>query len=93
MYTAAHWDDVYARRQTTHMSWYQPVPHMSLRLVTEAVSSGHVVDVGAGASGLAANLLTRGYRVTLVDISHHVLDMDRHQIGQKADYVESDILD
>ncbi|MGH3459478.1 hypothetical protein [Aeromicrobium sp.] len=59
MHAADHWDDVYSRRATTDMSWYQPVPHMSLRLVTEAVPSGRVVDVGAGASGLAANLLTR----------------------------------
>ena len=93
MDTAGHWDDIYARRATTALSWYQPVPHKSLRLVTDAVSSGHVADVGAGASGLAANLITRGYRVTLVDISHNVLDMDRNQIGQAADYVESDILD
>ena len=93
MGTAGHWNDVYARRATTALSWYQPVPHMSLRFVTDAVSSGHVADIGAGASGLAANLITRGYRVTLVDISHNVLDMDRDQIGQAADYVESDIFD
>jgi SAM-dependent methyltransferase len=92
MDSAAHWDDIYARRATTALSWYEPVPNMSLRLVTDAVPAGHVADIGAGASGLAANLLTRGYRVTLVDISHNVLDIDRLQIGQQAEYVESDIL-
>lgn len=90
---ADHWDRVYTRRTTTGVSWYQAVPHLSLRLVTAAIPGGHVVDVGAGASGLAANLLTRGYDVTLVDISHQVLDLDRNQLGAKATYIESDILD
>lgn len=89
---AEHWDRVYTRRTTTGVSWYQAVPHQSLRLVTDAVPDGHVIDVGAGASGLAANLLTRGYHVTLIDISHQVIELDRDQLGAQATYVQSDIL-
>lgn len=89
---AEHWDHVYERRGKSAVSWYQPVPNRSLRLVTDAVASGHVVDVGAGASGLAANLITRGYSVTLVDISHQVLDLDRNELGNGVTYVEADVL-
>jgi len=89
---AEHWDHVYERRGKSAVSWYQSVPHLSLRLVTDAVNSGHVVDVGAGASGLAANLITRDYSVTLVDISHQVLDLDRNELGNGVTYIEADVL-
>jgi SAM-dependent methyltransferase len=90
---AEHWNRVYERRRASAVSWYQPVPHLSLRLVTDAVAAGDVVDVGAGASGLAANLVTRGYAVTLVDISHRVLDQDCKELGRNVTYVETDLLD
>lgn len=89
---AAHWDRVYARRATDAVSWYQEVPERSLRLLTKAVPSGHVVDAGAGASGLAANLVTRGYSVTLVDVSHRVLELDRDRLKEHVVYVEADLL-
>lgn len=89
---AGHWDAIYSRRRLDRLSWYEPVPHLSLKLVTEAIPTGHVVDAGAGASGLAANLITRGYTVTLVDVSHEVLDLDRAVLGDTASYVASDVL-
>lgn len=89
---AAHWDGIYGRRRLDRLSWYQPVPHLSLKLVTESVAAGRVVDVGAGASGLAANLVTRGYRVTLVDVSHEALELDRAALGDGATLIESDVL-
>ena len=90
---AAHWDRVYDRRATDAVSWYQEVPERSLRLLTKAVPSGQIVDVGAGASGLAANLVTRGYRVILVDVSHRVLELDRDRLEDHALYVETDLLE
>lgn len=89
---AAHWDRVY-RRATDAVSWYQEVPERSLRLLTKAVPSGHIVDVGAGASGLAANLVTRGYSVTLVDVSHRALELDRDRLKDHVAYVEADVLE
>ena len=90
---AAHWDRVYDRRATDAVSWYQEVPERSLRLLTKAVPPlGHIVDVGAGASGLATNLVTRGYRVTLVDVSHRVLEFDRQRLKDDVTYVEADLL-
>jgi 2-polyprenyl-3-methyl-5-hydroxy-6-metoxy-1,4-benzoquinol methylase len=41
---------------------------MSLNLIEEVCSSGHVIDVGGGTSLLAKRLLDRGYRVTILDI-------------------------
>ena len=69
------------------------MPERSLRLLTKALPSGHIVDVGAGASGLAANLVTRGYRVTLVDVSHRVLELDRDRLQDHVAYVEADFLE
>lgn len=89
---ASHWDRVHTRHGGTSSSWYQPVPHLSLRLVTEAVPAGHVADIGAGTSALAACLLDRGYRVTVVDVSHAALEADRAALGQAVTFVESDVL-
>jgi ubiquinone/menaquinone biosynthesis C-methylase UbiE len=52
--------------------------------------SGHVVDVGCGPGRYSVELMRRGYRVTLVDVTEGLLDIAKEQIaaeGLKAEAV------
>lgn len=74
---AAHWDGMYAKRGARGVSWYQPEAEVSLELIEElgVARDAAVIDVGGGASPLAAGLLARGFTdVTVLDISRAALD-------------------
>lgn len=80
--TRQHWDGVYGARPSDRVSWYQPRPDVSLRLVQAAAGpTGPVVDVGAGASSLADHLLDAGWAdVTVLDVSAAALDEVRARL-------------
>jgi len=68
---AARWDSAYAEGDAAR-SWFQAAPRMSLRMLDAAgvTAADSLIDVGGGASPLAAALLARGFRdVTVLDIS------------------------
>jgi len=73
---AEYWDAAYAGRGIDGVSWFQPVPAVSLALV-EAVGVGPsepVVDAGGGGSFLADELVDRGFEdVTVLDLSAEAL--------------------
>ena len=87
-----HWDGVYVSKDHTDVSWYQATPATSVRLVTSAVAEGSVVDVGAGASTLADELVERGYEVTVLDVAATVIAAVRDRLGDRARYVVTDLL-
>lgn len=89
---ASHWDEVYATKAADSVSWFEPSPVTSLRLVTSVASSGRVIDVGAGASTLADGLVSRGYDVTVLDVSEASLDLVRQRLGSQVTYVVSNVL-
>ena len=59
--SAAHWQRTYAEHQVGSLSWIEEAPGTSLELIAEAGlwSDAAVIDVGGGASRLAAD----GWRV------------------------------
>lgn len=68
--TAQFWDDRYATIGGSAVSWFQSSPDMSLRLIGVVPGSAAIVDVGGGASQLAAELQRSGHSdVTVVDLS------------------------
>lgn len=87
MDTQAHWDKIYGARTPETLSWYQPHLQTSLDLIA-ATGAGHaasIIDVGAGASTLAGDLLARGYRhLTVLDISPAGLAHAQARLGEKA---------
>lgn len=86
---AAHWDASYGRG-ADQLSWFQEEPRTSLRLITALglQPDDPIIDVGGGASPLAAALLDRGHRdVTVIDLSQGALDSARAQLGARADQV------
>ena len=94
---ARHWDNVYATKDASTVSWHQDVPTASLRLIGPRGSRTSAVDIGAGASPLGHHLLTHGWEhVTLLDVSTEGLDLARGRLVQDAagvDFVVGDVLD
>lgn len=93
----AHWQNVYESKDPTEVSWYQPVPERSLRLIRETgiAKSDPILDVGGGASTLVDHLLQEGYSdISVLDISGHALDRSRARLGKSADavdWIEADV--
>jgi 2-polyprenyl-3-methyl-5-hydroxy-6-metoxy-1,4-benzoquinol methylase len=87
----AHWEEVYASRGETDVSWFQDNPKPSLELI-EQVQGGHdgrIIDIGGGASRLADGLLERGFRdLTVLDISTAALDLAALRLGRRASEVQ-----
>ncbi len=80
-----HWDEVYATRESSELSWFQSDPAVSRRLVESlATPSTAVVDVGAGDSTLVDHLVASGFSdVTLVDLSSVALERVRQRLGPR----------
>jgi SAM-dependent methyltransferase len=80
-----HWERIHASKGDG-VSWFQPEPRESLRLI-RACGLGPgaaVLDVGAGASSLVDALLDGGFRVTLLDIADAAFDRVRERLGVRA---------
>jgi 2-polyprenyl-3-methyl-5-hydroxy-6-metoxy-1,4-benzoquinol methylase len=92
-----HWQEVYTRKPAQETSWYCAHLSTSLALI-DALSlepSAPVIDVGAGRSTLADDLLTRGLRdITVLDIAEAALADTRARLGDTAlHYVVANVLD
>lgn len=74
-----HWDGVYQTKAGDEVSWFQTEPTTSLRLLLEVdPAPTSVIDVGAGASRLAATLVGAGIAdVTVLDVSAAALEQVR----------------
>lgn len=91
-----HWARVYAERDPTSVSWYQPEAEPSLRALDRfgASPSSGLIDVGGGASTLVDALLQRGWRdVTVLDIAASALEAARARLGSKAEAVNWEVAD
>jgi SAM-dependent methyltransferase len=87
--SAAHWDEAYVHGDTMR-SWFQAAPKMSLRMLDAAgvTAADSVIDVGGGASPLAAALLGRGFGdVTVLDVSAVAIEHARRRLGPRAGQV------
>jgi len=73
---AQHWNAVYRAKSANEMSWHRPHLDTSLELISSLClpPDSPIIDVGAGASTLGADLVELGYTdVTLLDISGEAL--------------------
>ncbi|MDH3429369.1 MAG: methyltransferase domain-containing protein [Gammaproteobacteria bacterium] len=94
----AHWEQVYATRESTEVSWYQPVPEKSLQLIraTGAPHAAPILDVGGGASTLVDHLLESGFSdISVLDIASGAFGQSRARLGPLSDqvtWIVSDII-
>lgn len=92
-----HWENVYATKPATGVSWFQEHPEQSLRLIagTGVPLSASILDVGGGASTLVDDLLARGYTsLSVLDISAAALKAAQARLGDRAGkvrWIEGDI--
>jgi SAM-dependent methyltransferase len=93
----SHWDNVYATKAETAVSWFQPHSLRSLELIDSASPDrqASVIDVGGGAATLIDDLLARGFGdVTVLDIAEPALERSRARLGNnasKVDWIVADI--
>jgi SAM-dependent methyltransferase len=85
-----HWEEVYATKAETSVSWYQDEPKLSLELIGAiAPVAGRIIDVGGGASVLVDRLLDLPFeKIAVLDISETALDKARSRLGERAERVE-----
>lgn len=85
-----HWDKVYSEKQPTEVSWYEPMPEISLSLIDEfnLEKDAAIIDIGGGDSFLAEFLVSKDFtNVTVVDISQNAIERAKKRMCEKADQV------
>lgn len=93
-----HWERIYTEREPDAVGWFEPFPRCSLAMI-DALGlplDAPIVDVGGGASQLAAGLARRGHTdITVVDISAEALKRGRQGLleADRIEWVLADIRD
>jgi SAM-dependent methyltransferase len=93
----AHWDRVYATKASDAVSWFQPEPALSLRLLVAAgmTPESRVIDIGGGESRLVDRLIERGLRhMFVLDVSAAALARARTRLGiqgERVTWIEADV--
>ncbi len=93
-----HWENVFATKQETEVSWYQQKPQTSINFFIENNISreAKIIDIGGGDSYLIDNLLEMGYtNLFLLDISENAIERIKNRLGAKSEkvtFIVSDIL-
>ena len=87
----SHWKNIYTKKDTKEVSWFQEHAETSLRIIQDCEQNkgAHIIDVGAGASTLVDDLLIAGYQnIDVLDISNEALQIAQQRLGNKADVVQ-----
>ncbi|MBV1701191.1 MAG: methyltransferase domain-containing protein [Hyphomicrobiales bacterium] len=94
----SHWQNVYAARAPDQVTWFEPVPEVSLAMIKSsgAPANARIIDIGGGASNLVDHLLGLGYpRPTVLDVSAAALAKSEDRLGVRAsevDWIVADML-
>jgi 2-polyprenyl-3-methyl-5-hydroxy-6-metoxy-1,4-benzoquinol methylase len=86
-----HWEDVWTRKKSNEVSWYQENPKTSIDLIlsTRLSKDSKIIDVGGGDSNLVGKLFELGFtNITVLDISAKALEMAKERLGKKAEMVK-----
>jgi SAM-dependent methyltransferase len=97
MERAAHWNRVYTTKTEQEVSWFEPLPAISLEMLEAAgmTADSCVLDVGGGDSRLVDALAARGLDcLAVLDVSGAALDRAKARLGPAAltpIWIEADI--
>jgi 2-polyprenyl-3-methyl-5-hydroxy-6-metoxy-1,4-benzoquinol methylase len=95
--TKEHWENVWTRKKSNEVSWYQEHPKTSLELILSANPSkdSRIIDIGGGDSNLVEKLLDLGFKnITVLDVSAKALERAKERLGKKAttiNWIDCDI--
>ncbi|MFT4625622.1 MAG: trans-aconitate methyltransferase, partial [Myxococcota bacterium] len=87
MSSLEHWQQIWASRQASDVSWYEPAASTSLNqiLASGVGRERPVIDVGGGASTLVDGLLDAGFDdITVIDVAEEGMAQARHRLGAAA---------
>jgi trans-aconitate methyltransferase len=96
MSSPEHWNRLYETKPSDAVSWFQPTPTTSLRLLDLAgLNSGScVIDIGGGDSRLVDALLDRGVGcVTVLDISAAAIARAQTRLASRASHANFIVAD
>ena len=85
-----HWENVFATKDETEVSWFQPYPKTSIEFLElfQLPVTANIIDVGGGDSHLVDALLDKGYQnIWVLDISATALEKAKQRLGEKAKQV------
>ena len=94
-----HWENVFATKKETEVSWYQQKPETSIQFFVEnnIPKDAKIIDIGGGDSYLIDSLLDLGYtNLFLLDISANAIERIKNRLEKKkkkVTFIVSDILD
>lgn len=86
-----HWENVWTRKKSNQVSWYQAYPKTSIELIlsTNPSKDARIIDVGGGDSNLVDKLLDLGFKnITMLDISAKALERAKERLGKRAEMVK-----
>jgi trans-aconitate methyltransferase len=90
-----HWNEAYALKGETGVSWFEEVPELSLELIQRfGPGRPSVIDIGGGASRLVDCGLRLGWRITMLDLSADAIRLAQRRLGVAAaavDWIEADV--
>lgn len=94
-----HWREIWETREPDEVSWYEPAPTVSLRLIQAVDPSldDRVIDVGGGASRLVDRLVDQGFEnVAVLDIAPNCLKKAKRRLGSASrdvQWIVDDVLE
>jgi SAM-dependent methyltransferase len=97
MERAAHWNRVYTTKNEQDVSWFEPLPTISIEMLEAAgmTADSCVLDVGGGDSHLVDALAARGLDcLAVLDVSGAALDRAKTRLGPAAltpIWIEADV--
>ena len=86
----SHWENIYATKALTAVSWHQLIPTESLEYIHRAgiPKNAAIIDIGGGDSYLADHLIDLGYQdITVLDISARAISRAKERLQEKAQLV------
>jgi ubiquinone/menaquinone biosynthesis C-methylase UbiE len=86
-----HWETIYQTKKLQEVSWFQPIPVISLEFINkfDLKPNAKIIDIGGGDSFFADHLLELGYQdITVLDISSSSLERAKLRLGDRAHQVK-----
>ena len=93
----AHWENVFATKAETEVSWFQSYPKTSVEFLElfNLPLDANIIDVGGGDSHFVDALLEKGYtNIYVLDISANAIERAKARLGvnaNKVNWIVSDV--